>query len=347
MNPTFRLSRWITILCLTLTLAACGTPVGHTTLFMASTGPAPTATTSKTANQTPPAAQGSTPTTGKATPQQLAPTHAEIPNFSHIIIIVMENKDYKGIIGNAQMPSLNQWAKEYTQLSAYYAITHPSLPNYLAMIGGDTFGITTDCTNCFLNQPNLADVIEASGRKWRTYQEDIPSPCFVGNKGGYAQKHNPFIYFDSIRNNPDRCRAGVVSLNQLPGDLSANTLPDFAFVMPNLCNSSHDCTIDVTDAWLNKWVNQIMKSPAYDANTLIVLTFDEGLGNKGCCGLDKAGGRVATILISPSVRRGFVDDTPYTHYSLLKTISAAWGMPPVGHAADAQQVLIRAPFAAP
>jgi len=267
-----------------------------------------------------------------------------VPNFSHVIIFIFENKEFGTVIGNQSMPVYNRLAEEYTLLTGYYAIRHPSLPNYIALIGGDTFGIDTNCESCFVDAPSLPDLLETSGRTWRTYQEDLPEPCFIGSRPPYAQKHNPFIYFDPIREDPQRCQPAIVPLTQLETDLASNSLPDFVFITPNLCNSAHDCDLSISDAWLEGWVNQIMQSPAYDENTLIVLTWDEGQGDHTCCGLPTGGGRVATVLISPLVRRGFQDDTEYTHYSLLKTIAEGWGLEKLGHAADPQHVLIVAPW---
>jgi phosphatidylinositol-3-phosphatase len=264
-----------------------------------------------------------------------------------VIVLIFENKEFGTVIGSAAMPNYNQWANQYTLLTQYYAITHPSLPNYIAMLGGDTFGIASDCEDCFVTGASLMDLIEASGRTWRTYQEDMPKPCFVGSKEPYAMKHNPFIYFDSIRNDPARCQQGIVPLSQLDSDLASGKLPNFVFISPNLCNDAHDCELSIADKWLGVWVNKILSSPAYDANTLIVLTWDEGQGVHGCCGYTPGGGRVPVVLISPLVRQNFQDDTPYTHYSFLKTISAAWGLKELGHAADPLQVLIAAPFQKP
>ncbi len=269
-----------------------------------------------------------------------------VPDFKHIVIIVFENKEFGTVIGNRLMPVFNDLASRYTLLSQHYAVAQASLPNYLSMIGGDTFGINRNCEDCFINAPSLPDLIEASGRTWATYQEDMPSPCFVGSKVNYVMKHNPFIYFDSIRLDADRCAKSVLPLPRLQTDLEAGALPNFIFITPNLCNSAHDCTLRVADDWLNMQLSTLM--PALDATNepyLIILTWDEGQGNHSCCGLpEEAGGRVATILISPQVKNGFQDPTPYSHYSLLKTISESWGLSYLGHAADELTALIIAPW---
>jgi len=269
-----------------------------------------------------------------------------VPHFDYIVMFMFENKEFGKIIGSPIMPIYNKLSENYSLLTQYYAVRHPSLPNYIAMMGGDTFGISDDCTDCFVNQKSLPDLIEASGRTWKTYQEDMPSPCFVGNSKPYYQKHNPFIYFDSIRTNQMRCEKNVVPFTALQTDINAGALPNFIFITPNICNDAHDCTLDVTDEWLTDQLNVLM--PALDKigkTYLIILNWDEGSSDESCCGLpDKAGGRIPVILMSSLVKNGFQDDTPYTHYSLLKTISEAWGLPYLGHAADINNPLIVLPW---
>ena len=336
--------------CLLLTgLAACtsGSQTGLPATASPSAIPLPTATATPQPTQVP--SQTSTP----------APTPTVrplVPNFKHIIVFFFENHEYGSVIGNPAMPNYNQYADANTILAQYYAIMHPSLPNYLAVFGGETFGITSDCesSKCFVSAPNLADQIEASGHTWRAYFQDMPRPCYVGDTATYVQKHNPFIYFDDIRQNAIRCDRSIVPLGQLEADLAAGTLPDFAYIMPNSCVSTDDdfsnpaCTLSLADGWLGgvmgpllAYLNQRAASEPY----LIVITWDEGQGDHSCCGLPpSAGGRIPTILISPLVKSGFLDNTPYTHYSLLKTIETAWGFPWLGHAADAENVLITAPW---
>jgi len=250
------------------------------------------------------------------------------------------------VVGNSQMPRFNELSKQYTLLTRYYAITHPSLPNYLALISGSTFGIDSDCTDCFVNARSLPDLLEANGRSWKTYQEGLPRAGFKGSSSGrYAIKHNPFLYFDAIRNDQARCKHSVVPLHQLDIDLKKGHLPDFSFIVPDMCNSSHDCDLKVTDAWLGRVVDSILNSLAFDQNSLLVLTFDEGTSNEGCCDPSPLaqGGRVATVLISPLVKRGFEDSTVYSHYSLLKTISSAWKLEELGHASNPTANLIVLP----
>ncbi len=281
---------------------------------------------------------------------QLIPTPVPlVPNFSHILIIIFENKEFGSVIGNSNMPYFNLLASSHTLLTEHYAVTHPSLPNYLALIGGDTFGITDNCIhfeNCYINSPSLPDFIEESGRTWKTYQDDMPEPCFEGETLRYVRKHNPFIFFDPIRLDKERCQRSIVPLTQMDADIAANDLPDFIFITPDICYSAHDCSLNLADEFLKEQIDKLY--PALESTGepyLIILTWDEGQGEHSCCGLPLvAGGRIATVFISPQAKENFQDDTPYSHYSILKMISEAWGLPFLGHTADSETLLITAPW---
>ncbi len=300
-------------------------------------GCAPTASISRST-------QGTDPTPVPGTP---APT-ITVPNLDHIVLIMLENRDYKTVIGpDSQMPLLNTLAQQEVILSNYFAVAHPSLPNYISLVSGSTQGITSDCTTCFINQPSLADLIEASGRTWKSYEESMPSPCFIGNANPYVQKHNPFLYFDSIRLNSARCDRSIVPLTALDGDLANNQLPNFSFIMPNLCNSGHDCSAATADKWVTDMVAKLQASSAIGIKSLIIIAFDEGSDKSiaSCCGLGSpAGGQVAVVLISPTTLPEFTDNTPYSHYSLLKTILTAWNLPSLGMTSQDSTQAITAPW---
>ena len=267
----------------------------------------------------------------------------KVPKFSHVIVMIFENEEITNIIGNSALPNFNKLAQQYTLLVNDHAVTHPSLPNYIALTSGDTQGITSDCTTCFTNATNLPDLIEQSGRSWKAYLEDMPAPCSVTDQGNYAEKHNPFVYYDDIRTNTARCQQHDVPLTQLDSDLQNKQLPAFAWITPNLCNDGHDCGAAAADKFMGPEVNKIITSPSFDQNSLLIVTFDEGTTRASCCGLpSKAGGKVTTLLISKLVKTGFQDDTEYSHYSILKTIEDAWGLQQLGHSADAQTPLITA-----
>jgi phosphatidylinositol-3-phosphatase len=303
-----------------------------------------TATRTPTALPTLPAPTG-TPTSqpDTPTPTRTATSSGGVPRFSHVIILIFENKEYGSIIGKSRLPNFNQLAQKYTLLKKSYAAAHPSLPNYISLTSGSTQGITTDCTTCYLNLTNIADSIETGGRTWKAYLEDKPTTCYVGSSGLYVQKHNPFIYYDDIRNNKTRCHQHVVPLTQLDADLQNNTLADFAWIIPNQCNNSHDCATTVSDQFLGAEVNKIITLPAFDVNSLLVVTFDESTSTGTCCGLpSSAGGHIVTFIISLLVKTGYQDTTPYSHYSLVKTIEKSWNLPYLGHAGDTTIALITA-----
>jgi phospholipase C len=275
------------------------------------------------------------------------PQEGKIPNFEHIIMIMFENKSFDQVVGSSQLPTFNDLAKKNVLLTQYYALAHPSLPNYIALAGGDTFNITSDCKTCYINAKSLPDLIEASGRTWKTYQESMPSPCFTGNADNYLQRHDPFIYFDPVRNDKARCNNSIVPISQLDTDLSAGKLPNFAFIMPNRCNSAHDCGLDVSDQWLKQMVDKLTSSPALGQNYAIFITFDESdISDKSsCCGVpEPAGGHIATILISPRAQAGTQDNTLYNHYSLLKTILYSWRLPGLGYTQMPEVKPIAAPW---
>ncbi len=241
-------------------------------------------------------------------------------SIQHIAIIVMENKPYPAIVGNSEAPFINSLIQKYGLAQNYHAVTNPSLPNYIALLAGDTYGINSDCQTCFLNKKNLVDQLDRANISWKAYMESMPSSgCFVGNAATYAQKHNPFIYFNDIKDNPKVC-ANIVPLSQLATDLKTkNTTPDFIWITPNLCNDMHDCSVATGDAWLKNEVPIILNSQAFTKqNSVLFITWDEG---------DTLNNRIATLLIGNSVKTGYKSQIFYTHYSLLKTIENLWNLP--------------------
>jgi len=257
-----------------------------------------------------------------------------LPNFSHVFLIVMENEESTGVMGNNAAAYINTLATGHGLATQYFAVSHPSLPNYLALTAGSTFGIASDCTGCYVNATNIADQVESSGRSWKAYLESMPSSCYVGDAYPYMQKHNPFIYYNDVRTNPARCAEHVVPFTQLSTDLVNGTVPNLAWITPNMCNDMHDCSIATGDAWLANVVPGILASSAFQNGGVLFITWDEGESSAGCCG-NAAGGQVATLVIAPNGVAGFRSTIAETHYSLLRTIEDAWGLSALGQAASA------------
>jgi acid phosphatase len=256
-----------------------------------------------------------------------------VPDFDHIFIIIMENHGFSEIIGNADAPYLNELAADYGLAANYVSVAHPSLPNYLALTGGDTFGITADCTDCFQDAPNLVtDRITPSGRSWRAYMESMPSAGYLGDAYPYLQKHDPFVYYDDLRADPAQL-ANVVPYSQLATDLAAaQTTPAFGWITPSMLDDMHDGTVAQGDTWLSDQVPLLLDSPAWtEQRSLLFITWDED---------DNApGNQVATLVIADEVSAGYRSAAAYSHYSLLRTIEAAWSLDPLT-ANDAQAAVM-------
>jgi phosphatidylinositol-3-phosphatase len=247
-----------------------------------------------------------------------------VPNFKHVVVIVFENKDEGLVMGSRAAPTFNALARRYVRFTSYRGVSHPSLPNYIAMVSGGTQGITSDCTDCIVDAANLADSLEQAGRSWKTYAEGLPRAGFTGAWAGlYAKKHDPFVYFRDIASSPGR-RKRIVPFSRLSPDLRRNALPDFALIVPNMCNSMHDCPVRTGDRWLAQMLPPLLKLP----NTLVFVTFDEGL----------VGNHIPTLALGTAVRNGVQVTTAADHYSLLRTIENAWGLPLLGKSATTKPI---------
>ena len=96
-----------------------------------------------------------------------------VPRFSHVVVVVFENKERGEIVGNSAAPTFATLGAHYASMTRYDAVTHPSLPNYLALVSGSTQGIVSDCTDCVVSGPSLADTLAAHGLGWKTYAEGL------------------------------------------------------------------------------------------------------------------------------------------------------------------------------
>jgi len=247
------------------------------------------------------------------------------PGAGHVLLLVLENHSFGQIIGSPDAPYLNGLAQKYGLATNYQGISHPSLPNYLALTGGSTFGISSDCTSCHVNAPSLADQLEAKGLTWKAYLEGMPSPCFQGaTSGSYAKKHNPFLYYDDVSGNQARCRRSIVPLASLSGDLAGGTLPDFSFIVPDQCHDMHSCAVADGDSWLASFLPGLLNSPPFQAGGVLFITFDEGSSDN----------HVATLVIGPRIQAGARFNAAYDHYSLVRTIEDVFGLGYLQHASD-------------
>ncbi len=239
--------------------------------------------------------------------------------FSHVYVLLMENQGYDNIVGNKQAPDINSLIAQYGLATNYHGVAHPSQPNYLALFSGSTQGITDDTVHTFGGQ-NLADQLEAHGKTWRFFEQNVPANCFTGasadngedGRGNYARKHNPAISFTDISTAPDRCK-NIVDFTHFDPEAA-----DFEFIAPNQCNDMHDCSIAVGDAFLSKFVPKILNSDAWQQGGVLFIIWDEDTPYQN--------NRVPMLVISKAVPHGFRSNTLHNHYSLLRTVEDAWGL---------------------
>ncbi len=239
--------------------------------------------------------------------------------YDHVVWVVMENKAYSSIIGSSDAPYANQLAVQCGSASRFFAETHPSLPNYIAMTSGSPQGIADDDppSSHALSVPSIFSQLPGG---WRSLQESMPSHCRLTNSGRYAVKHNPAAYYTNVRT---ACASRDVPLASTP-DISAR----FTFVTPNLCNDTHDCSIATGDAWLSTFLGRVFASAGYAAGrTAVFVTWDEDDSSHS--------NQIATLVAAPSVVPGTTSAAKYDHYSMLRTTEEMLNLGFLGNAANA------------
>jgi phosphatidylinositol-3-phosphatase len=295
-------------------------------------GSAPTSSAASVTAPSLAASSSAVPTSKPSSSPSSMPSSASgVPALTNIWVIFLENKDYARVVGATDLPYMGSLIEGYGLAESYFGVARPSQPNYLAMFSGSTHGVT-DNDNHDIDAPTVADQIEASGRTWHEYAENVPPGCFTGSRaeggrdgpGEYRRKHAPAISFTSISTNPTRC-AFIEDLTAFrPGDV------DFALIIPNECHNSHDCRLPEADAWLAQHVPPIIESEAFRSGGVLFITFDEDAGD------DPSGGHIATIVVSPLVAAGTRSSVRYNHYSLLRTIEDGWGLDCLAKACEAE-----------
>jgi phosphatidylinositol-3-phosphatase len=255
-------------------------------------------------------------------------------DYRHVLVVVFENHSYGDLIGSPEAPFLNSLADRCGLATNYFAVTHPSLPNYLALTSGQTWGVTDDASPSAhpLPGPSIYSQLADAGKSWREYEEDAPGNCPQAEKDGYAVKHDPAAYFTDIRST---CNRWDVPLPALWQDLAQNRLPDFGFVTPNLCHDMHDCSRREGDAWLAMFVARVTKGAAYRAGTTaLFVVWDEDEHNEG--------NRVPLVVVAPSTPKGARFAGHADHYATLRTWEDILGLPCLARACGSPS--LRHPF---
>jgi len=274
---------------------------------------------------------------------------AQVPRYDHVFLVIMENEGFNQVIGNSFAPIINALARNYGLATNYSGVADPSEPNYVAMLGGDFFGISNDDPYWFpghtIQAANLMSQLEGVGETWRAYFQSMPYPgyrgyCYPDKCNGipdadtlYVAKHNGIVNFANLQTPGEFAK--MVPLEQFSADLATGTVPNFSYIVPNECSDMHgappwcvdsDNTGTVQQSWLiaqgdrfvGALVNQITSSGMWQSgDNAIVITFDEG---------NHATSQVATIVIANHGPRGVTDNTSYNHYSLLASLQQAFGL---------------------
>src|SRR5262249_40988079 len=259
-------------------------------------------------------------------------TGQNFPRYNHVFLVIMENEGYQQVIGNSYAPIINALARDYGLATNYRGVADPSEPNYVAMLGGDTFGISSDDPYWFpgqsVNAENLMSQLEAAGKTWKGYFQGMPYPGYRGfsypdksngipdSDTQYVSKHNGIVNFTNMQTPAEFAK--MVPFAQLATDLAAGTVPHFSYIIPdesqdssgappwcvdsNAINSvQQSFLIAQMDAFVGEIVNAITSSSTWSTgNNAIVITFDEGAFAKS---------QIVTIVITNHGPRGVTDNT--------------------------------------
>ncbi len=270
-------------------------------------------------------------TTSDAATSPCGRTGTRPAHYKHVVVIVMENKTYSQVIGNASAPYLTGLAHQCASDTKYASVSSPSRPNYLAMTSGAVpagcAGSDADPPSCTTTANNIFRQVISTGARAKSYVESMTTKCQIKSGGQYATKHNPWPYYIGTN---DRTWCGTYDIplgsstsGVLVNDINSGNLPRFAYVVPNLCNDTHDCSVATGDAWLKTVIGKILAGPNYAAgDTAVIVTYDEYTN-------------LPNVWISPSVKAGTVSTTAINHYALLRTVEEMIGVPLLANAATA------------
>jgi hypothetical protein len=246
---------------------------------------------------------------------------ASVPRPDHVVVVVMENRAYQKIIGSSSAPYINELARSGATFTRSYGVIHPSQPNYLALFSGSTQGAGDSCPHTY-SKPNLGRQLLDAGLSFVGYSEGMPKDGYTGcKKGRFVRKHSPWINF------PNLPAAVNLRFSRFPTDFS--TLPTVAFVTPDMCNDTHDCSRATGDAWLRQHIDPYVQW-AMANNSLLVLTFDEDDNHSD--------NHIPTVFVGPMVAPGKYSEK-ITHYNVLRTIEDMYGLAPLKKAGTAAPII--------
>ncbi len=271
---------------------------------------------------------------------------AQVPRSHHVVVLTLENHTYEQVIGNPDMPFYNQLAKTYGLATQYYSTEHNSITGLMWLVAG-TWVTHDDSTPNTFDTDNIVRAMKNSGgRTWRVYASNLPSIGFTGyaDNTPYLKRHNPLAYFTDVANDPAQAQNLLPLDPYFQQDIANGTLPEYSYVVPDADEDAHDGTLAQADQWMQANVPQLLASPQFQRDGILLIVWDEGtldpIGNyqyndsRGE-GLDPAelvynpndpdtiwaipGGRTATLVIGPGVKPAFQSQSFYNAQNLLRT----------------------------
>jgi len=285
----------------------------------------------KASSPTAPTQTGASPAAPAPAPPSPSSPAAPAGPINHVFLVVEENASAAAVIGGPLMPYLNSLATQGGSASEYYANTHPSIGNYFML----TVGSMVTNNNNFsgvVTEDNIVRQLLAAGKTWKSYAEDLPSVGYTGgDTGGYARKHNVLALLADVVNNPAQV-GNLVPFSQFSRDLTSNALPNYSFIVPNLCNDGHDCGLSTADSWLQTNIGPLVNSASFQRDGLLIVLFDEAPDTE----VARGGGRVAWVAVGARAKRGYRSSNVYQHESTLRLTADVLGLPvPPNRAAGA------------
>jgi phosphatidylinositol-3-phosphatase len=243
-----------------------------------------------------------------------------VPNSNHVFIVVEENHSLSSVIGNSSMPYFNSLAKKYGLATQYFANTHPSIGNYFMLAAGQI--ITNNDNFCStLSQDNVVRHLLTAGKTFKAYAESLPFAGYTGcSSYPYVKRHNPLAYFSDVANSSEKYN--LVPFGQFSKDLANHTLPNYAFIVPNLMHDAHDGSLSAADSWLKTNIVPLIASSTFQKDGILIVVFDESFD----ADTHHGGGQVAAVVIGPKVKSGCRSTTFYQHQNALKTLMKALGL---------------------
>lgn len=262
------------------------------------------------------------------------PSGQKSVSFGHVFIVVEENHNYSDVIASPNMPYLNSLANQYGLATNYYANGHPSIPDYFMLTTGQTLTLIDSLTpqEFPVSDDNVVRELIAAGKTWKSYAEDLPNVGYTGgDTGKYAVRHNPLAYMTDVQNDAKQVQ-NLVPFTQFAADLSTANLPEYSFIVPNLCDDAHDCPLKSADDWLKANIGPVIASPVFQKDGLLIILFDEA----DTLDFTSGGGHVAAVIASPLSKPGYKSIAFYQHQSTLRLTLEGLGVTKLpGEAASA------------